>query len=84
MRSHRALPLGVCAHGAFLGVQARAHRWCNVEQWTDLDNSVMDLIGRLDARRHTQQLLLEDFMRGFIYHRFEEKRKVIGAWEELA
>ena len=40
--------------------------------------SVMELIGRYDAKELTRKLVLDEFMQGFIFNLFKEKRGTIG------
>ena len=41
-------------------------------------NDVMELMVRLDAEHHTQELILDENMGGFIFHLYEDKWKQFG------
>ena len=49
-----------------------------IDSATGQGGEVLELIGRFDAKIETQEMLLDEFMGGFLHHLFEEKWERFG------
>ena len=50
----------------------------HIDSCGETGNDVMELIGGLDALREAQQMLLDDFMQGFLHDLFRQKWRLYG------